>query len=92
VMIDVTGAQDLLGDRRLVSVIRRALAFKRVDGATISLSADDRLAVDLGEPIYALINGTAFTSREPVGGETLADLETANIGFAGYLAEDQAAS
>ena len=73
-----------LGDARLVALVRQALIYRKVDGAVVEFS-NGRLAIQLGEPIHAAVNGTAYSSSEAIDERRLADLERSGVDFARIL-------
>ena len=77
-------------DPRLVALVRQALAYRRVDGAVLEVGGD-RIAVKLGEPVYARIGEMSGEGAENMTLARLAELERSGIGFARLLAHSEAA-
>jgi hypothetical protein len=73
-----------LDDVRLVSLVRQALAYRRVSGAVVDLGGD-RLAVHLGEPVRATLHGNFLETTHSYDAAGLAELERLGIGFASLL-------
>ena len=94
VTIEVAGeVPDPLGDPRLVTLVRRVLAYRKVRGTVVFFAEapDDRLSVNLGSSAVARVEHTIYRSREPVTDDTLAALEDQDAGWSAVLAPHQQA-
>jgi hypothetical protein len=81
-----------LEDPQLVALVRQALVYRKVDGAVVELEGG-RLAVRLGEPIYASVDGTVYESSSPVDADRLAELQRSGVSFGRLVsASDSVAS
>jgi len=65
---------------QLVPLVRQALAYRKVDGAVVELLGD-RIAIYLGEPIYARVRGVVYESVAPAGVARLAELQQNGVSF-----------
>jgi hypothetical protein len=86
VRLTVRGEPAALGATALVSVILRALAFRRCDRLTLDLTGG-RLSVTLGDLAYAEVDGVSWESREPITAELLAQLEQLGLPLTTVLHE-----
>ena len=82
ITLAVEGAS--LEDPRLVSLVRQALAYRNAEGVVVEIG-DTRLAVRLGEPVAARVNGAMCLSRSPIGAKRLVDAERHGVSFARML-------
>lgn len=74
-----------LEDAQLVALVRQGLAYRKVEGAVVELNGG-RLAVRLGEPVHALINGTVFESPLAIDEARLGELQRSGVSFGQILA------
>ena len=79
-----------LDDARLVSLVRQALAYRRVKGAIIDVGGA-RLSVHLGDPIFAGVDGQTLETADSYDLSHLIDLERRGIGFMHVLRAADAA-
>jgi hypothetical protein len=70
-----------LDDPRIVSLVRQALAYRRVDGAVVGLGRA-RLSVHLDDHAFAKANGLVYQSRERITRERLLAFERQGISWA----------
>jgi hypothetical protein len=82
----VRGEPATLEAAALVSVIRRALTFRRCDRLMLDLNGG-RLSIALGDMAYARVNGVSWESREPISAQTLQQLEELGLPIATVLYE-----
>ncbi len=73
-----------LEDTQLVALVRQALAYRKATAAVVELRGG-RLAVCLGEPIYATVDGTDYQSPSAIDGVRLAELERSGVSFGRFL-------
>ncbi len=74
-----------LDDPQLVALVRQALVYRKVEGAVVELRGS-RLAVRLGEPIYASVDGATYESPSPVDAARLAELQRSGVSFGRLVA------
>jgi hypothetical protein len=86
VRLAVRGEPATLEAPALVSVIRRALTFRRCDRLMLDLSGG-RLSIALGDVAYVQVDGVSWESREPIGSQTLEQLEELGLPLAVVLYE-----
>jgi hypothetical protein len=86
VRLAVRGEPATLEAAALVSVIRRALMFRRCDRLMLDLTGG-RLSIALGDMAYAQVNGVSWESREPIRAQTLQQLEELGLPLATVLYE-----
>jgi hypothetical protein len=87
VYLAVRGEPATLEAAALVSVIRRALAFRRCDRLMLDLTGG-RLSITLGDMAYARIHGISWESREPISAQTLQQLEELRLPIATVLHQE----
>lgn len=73
-----------LEDPQLVALVRQALAYRKVEGAVVEVNGG-RVAVSLGEPVYARINGAVLESSSVIDAGRLRELERSGVSFAQIL-------
>jgi hypothetical protein len=73
-----------LHDAQLVALVRQALAYRKTNATVVELKGG-RLAVCLGEPIYATVDGTSYASPSAIDGTYLAELERSGVSFGSLL-------
>jgi hypothetical protein len=86
VRLAVHGEPATLEAAALVSVIRRALTFRRCDRLMLDLTGG-RLSIALGDMAYAQVDGVSWESREPISAQTLQQLEELGLPIATVLYE-----
>jgi hypothetical protein len=86
VRLAVRGEPATLEAPALVSVIRRALTFRRCDRLMLDLSGG-RLSIALGDVAYVQVDGVSWESREPISSQTLEQLEELGLPLAVVLYE-----
>jgi hypothetical protein len=86
VHLAVRGEPATLEAAALVSVIRRALIFRRFDRLMLDLTGG-RLSITLGDMAYAQVHGISMESREPISTRTLQQLEELGLPLASVLYE-----
>ena len=89
VRLAVRGGPATLEAAALVSVIRRALTFRRCDRLMLDLTGG-RLSIALGDMAYAQVDGVSWESREPISAQTLQQLEELGLPLATVLYETSA--
>jgi hypothetical protein len=93
ITLQVSGDGAALNEPRLVSLVRQALAYRKTKGAVILVGDTIRLAVKLGEPIWAKSGEQTLCTLDPVDLDVLANLERQGVSFDAVLVTaDQAAS
>jgi hypothetical protein len=80
-----------LQDTQLVALVRQALAYRTANAAVVELKGG-RLAVCLGEPIYATVDGTGCASPSAIDGALLAELERSGVSFGRLLTASSSAA
>jgi hypothetical protein len=86
VRVVVHGESAALNAAPLVSLVRRALSFRRCDRLMLDLTGG-RLSLTLGGPAYAEINGVSWESREPISAQILEQLEELGLPLTAVLDE-----
>jgi hypothetical protein len=86
VRVVVHGEPAALNAAPLVSLVRRALSFRRCDRLMLDLTGG-RLSLTLGGPAYAEINGVSWESREPISAQILEQLEELGLPLTAVLDE-----
>jgi hypothetical protein len=84
VRLAVRGEPATLEAAALVSMIRRALTFRRCDRLMLDLTGG-RLSIALGDMAYAQVDGISWESREPISAQTLQQLEELGLPLATVL-------
>ena len=74
ITLEVSGDGASLDEPQLVSLVRQALAYRKTDGAVIEVGRISRLAVKLGEPVWAAAEDKTFCTPGAVELEDLAEL------------------
>ncbi len=80
VTMRVSGLTDPLGDPRLVTLARKAFEYRKATGGVITLP-EGRVSVQLGERVYAKLEGIQFESSQTVTVEGMKLLEANGAGF-----------
>jgi hypothetical protein len=86
VHLAVRGEPATLEAAALVSVVRRALMFRRYHRLMLDLTGG-RLSITLGDMAYAQVDGVSWESREPISTQTLQQLEELGLPLATVLYE-----
>lgn len=81
----VQGAGDPLGDTRLLSIVRRFLAFKDVPAVAVRAGGDSVMIFEPGAPARALIDGVSHRSTEAVTLTMLEEVERQGGSWADLL-------
>lgn len=84
VTLRVSGLTDPLGDSRLVTLVRKALEYRKATGAVITLP-EGRVSVELGEQVYAKLDGVQFESAQTITVERMRLLEANGAGLRALL-------
>jgi hypothetical protein len=84
VRLAVRGEPATLEAAALVTVIRRALMFRRCDRLMLDLTGG-RMSIALGNIAYAQVDGVSWESREPISAQTLEQLEELGLPLATVL-------
>jgi hypothetical protein len=84
VMLRVSGVADPLHDPRLVTLVRKTLAYRKARGIIISLP-EGRLSVQIGGHLYAKLDGIRYESVEPITLDDLSLLEWNGAGLGALL-------
>jgi hypothetical protein len=83
--LQVKGANGLLEDPRLVSLVRDALAYRSEQGIRLR-AGSDILTLSLGRPMYGLVGGADVETLDRVDSDSLGQLEASGHPF-GFLLE-----
>ena len=73
ITLEVSGDGASLDEPQLVSLVRQAPAYRKTDGAVIEVGRISRLAVKLGEPVWAAAEDKTFCTPGAVELEDLAE-------------------
>jgi hypothetical protein len=93
ITLQVSGDGASLNEPRLVSLVRQARAYRKTKGAVILVGETIRLAVKLGEPIWAKSGEQTLCTLDTIDLDDLAELERQGVSFDGILVSaEQAAS
>ena len=78
--LEVKGDSARLENPALVPLVKRVLAYKKVDSVVLVLESV-RLALHLYKPINARVDGGILTSQQTLSEELIEDLESAGAGW-----------
>jgi len=93
ITVQVSGDGAALNEPRLVSLVRQALAYRKTNEAVILVGETIRLAVKLGEPLWAKSGEQTLCTLDTFDLDDLAQLERQGVSFDGILVSaEQAAS
>jgi hypothetical protein len=83
--LSVDGIRDPLRDTRLLTLVRRALAYRHPEGVVVKPATGDTVSFRQGGPAFALIGGTEFESHNVITLEHIGNLEMRGAGWADEL-------
>lgn len=88
-VLSVAPGVDLLGDRRIVELVRRALAYRKTEGCVVQ-AGTNRLSIRVGDRVFARIDEAVTESEDRVSAEGLADMTANGTAFAELFPLDDA--
>ena len=80
---------DLLRDRRIVEVVRRALDYRKTGGCVVQAGAD-RLSIRVGDRLFARISDAVIESEDRISAELLASMAADGASFLQAFSTDRA--
>jgi len=83
----VDGILDTLNDPRLVSLVRRALTYRKPEGIMVQIANGDRLSFRRGGIAYARVAQQQFESYDAITDDLMSMLEDLNAGWTSELKE-----